>query len=94
MILQALWGLGRTAVKSILAVAGAMCVALSFARERSAHFVWNGRDSCVFARALANRTGNESPAGGRRYCLFGEEREPEPRREFFRWPERNRRGTR
>jgi chromate transporter len=33
VILQALWGLGRTAVKSrVLAVAGAICVALSFAQ--------------------------------------------------------------
>ena len=33
VILQALWGLGRTAVKSwLLAVAGAICVALSFAQ--------------------------------------------------------------
>lgn len=33
VILQALWGLGRTAVKSwVLAIAGAICVALSFAQ--------------------------------------------------------------
>jgi chromate transporter len=33
VILQALWGLGRTAVKSwLLAIAGAICVALSFAQ--------------------------------------------------------------
>ncbi len=33
VILQALWGLGRTAVKStVLAVAGVLCVALSFAQ--------------------------------------------------------------
>src|SRR5580693_2742119 len=33
VILQALWGLGRTAVKSwILAIAGTVCVALSFAQ--------------------------------------------------------------
>ena len=61
VILQALWGLGRTAVKSwVLAIAGTICVALSFAQVNVLLIlVWNGRDPCrafTRCRGIAQET--------------------------------------
>jgi chromate transporter len=59
VILQALWGLGRTAVKSwILAIAGAVCVALSFAQVNVLIILFGAGAILAGIHALSrNRTG-------------------------------------
>src|SRR6202790_2743312 len=60
VILQALWGLGRTAVKSwILAIAGTVCVALSFAQVNVLLILFGTGAILAGMQALSrNRTGN------------------------------------
>ena len=59
VILQALWGLGRTAVKSwILAIAGVVCVALSFAQVNVLIILFGAGAILAGIHALSrNRTG-------------------------------------
>jgi chromate transporter len=66
VILQALWGLGRTAVKSwILAIAGTLCVALSFAQVNVLLILFGTGAILAGIHALSrNRTGNQKTAGG------------------------------
>jgi chromate transporter len=66
VILQALWGLGRTAVKSwILAIAGTLCVVLSFAQVNVLLILFGTGAILAGIHALSrNRTGNQKTAGG------------------------------
>jgi chromate transporter len=65
VIVQALWGLGRTAVKSwILAIAGTVCVALSFAQVNVLLILFGTGAILAGMQALSrNRKGNHKPAG-------------------------------
>ena len=65
VILQALWGLGRTAVKSwILAIAGLLCVGLSFARVNVLLILFGTGAILAGIHALfANRTENQKTKG-------------------------------
>jgi chromate transporter len=65
VIVQALWGLGRTAVKSwILAIAGTVCVALSFAQVNVLLILFGTGAILAGMQALSrNRTGNHKAAG-------------------------------
>jgi chromate transporter len=65
VILQALWGLGRTAVKSwILAIAGALGVALSFAKVNVLLILFGTGAVLAGIHALSrNRPGNQKAAG-------------------------------
>src|SRR5579863_2785330 len=62
VILQALWGLGRTAVKSrVLAIAGALCVVLSFAQVNVLLILFGTGAILAGIHALSrNRTGNQA----------------------------------
>jgi chromate transporter len=62
VILQALWGLGRTAVKSwVLAIAGMLCVALSFAQVNVLIVLFGTGAILAAIHALSrNRTGNQT----------------------------------
>jgi len=66
VIAQALWGLGRTAVKSrVLAIAGALCVALSFAQVNVLLILFGTGAILGGMRALSqNRKGHRTAAGG------------------------------
>ena len=66
VILQALWGLGRTAVKNwMLAIAGALCVALSFAQVNVLLILFGTGAILAGIHALSrNRTGNQKAASG------------------------------
>jgi chromate transporter len=66
VILQALWGLGRTAVKNwVLAIAGALCVALNFAQVNVLLILFGTGAILAGIHALSwNRTGNQKTAGG------------------------------
>jgi chromate transporter len=61
VILQALWGLGRTAVKSwVLAIAGLLCVALSFAQVNVLVILFGMGAILASIHALSrNRTANQ-----------------------------------
>jgi chromate transporter len=65
VILQALWGLGRTAVKSwILAIAGVLCVALSLAQVNVLLILFGTGAVLAGIRALSrNRPGTQKAAG-------------------------------
>jgi len=65
VILQALWGLGRTAVKSwVLAIAGALGVALSFAKVNVLLILFGTGAVLAGIHALSrNRPGNRKAAG-------------------------------
>jgi chromate transporter len=65
VILQALWGLGRTAVKSwILAIAGMLCVALSFAQVNVLLILFGTGAVLASIHALSrNRPRNQKAAG-------------------------------
>jgi len=65
VIVQALWGLGRTAVKSwLLAVAGVICVALSVAQVNVLAILFGAGAVLAGIRALSgNRPGNRRAAG-------------------------------
>ena len=65
VIAQALWGLGRTAVKSrVLAFAGVLCVALSFAQVNVLLILFGTGAILAGMQALSrNRTGNRKAAG-------------------------------
>jgi chromate transporter len=65
VIAQALWGLGRTAVKSrALAIAGALCVALSFAQVNVLLILFGTGAILAGMQALSrNRTGDRKAAG-------------------------------
>jgi chromate transporter len=65
VILQALWGLGRTAVKSwVLAIAGLLCVALSFAQVNVLLILFGTGVILASIHALSrNRPGNQKAAG-------------------------------
>jgi chromate transporter len=65
VILQALWGLGRTAVKSwVLAIAGTLCVVLSFAQVNVLLILFGTGAVLAGIRALSrNRAGNQKAAG-------------------------------
>src|ERR1700704_2487863 len=64
VILQALWGLGRTAVKSVLlAVAGLLCVALSFLGV-NALLILTGTGAIVVCVHAFLRTRQENRAAG------------------------------
>jgi chromate transporter len=65
VILQALWGLGRTAVKSwVLAIAGLLCVALSFAQVNVLLILFGTGAILASIHALSrNRPGNQKAAG-------------------------------
>jgi chromate transporter len=65
VILQALWGLGRTAVKSwVLAIAGMLCVALSFAQVNVLLILFGTGATLAGIRALSrNRPGNQKATG-------------------------------
>ncbi len=62
VILQALWGLGRTAVKSwVLAIAGTICVALSFAQVSALLILFGTGAILAGIHALSrNRTGKQT----------------------------------
>jgi chromate transporter len=65
VILQALWGLGRTAVKSsVLAVAGAICVALSFLGV-NALLILAGTGTIIACAHVFLRTRKQHRAAGR-----------------------------
>jgi chromate transporter len=66
VILQALWGLGRTAVKSwALAIAGTVCLALSFAQVNVLLILFGTGAVLACIHALSgNRTGNSQSFGG------------------------------
>ncbi len=56
VILQALWGLGRTAVKSwVLAIAGALCVALSFAQANALLILFGAGAAIACIHALSQK---------------------------------------
>jgi chromate transporter len=61
VILQALWGLGRTAVKSwVLAIAGMLCVVLTFAQVNVLLILFGTGTILAGIHALSrNRTGNQ-----------------------------------
>src|ERR1700693_3698904 len=63
VILQALWGLGRTAVKSwVLAIAGVLCVVLSFAQVNVFLILFGTGAVLAGIHALSrNRPGNPKP---------------------------------
>jgi chromate transporter len=65
VILQALWGLGRTAVKSwVLAIAGLLCMALSFAQVNVLVILFGTGAILASIHALSrNRTGNQKTKG-------------------------------
>src|SRR6202521_5736682 len=65
VILQALWGLGRTAVKSVLlAVAGGICVALIFLGVNAVLILFGtGAILAGIHALLSNRTGNKKTIG-------------------------------
>jgi chromate transporter len=65
VILQALWGLSRTAVKSwVLAIAGMLCVVLSFAQVNVLLILFGTGAVVAGIRALSrNRPGNQKAAG-------------------------------
>jgi chromate transporter len=65
VILQALWGLGRTAVKSrVLAIAGALCVALTFAQVNVLLILFGTGAILASIHALSrNRPVNQKAAG-------------------------------
>jgi chromate transporter len=65
VILQALWGLGRTAVKSwILAIAGTLCVGLSFAQVNVLIILFGTGAILAAFRALSRiRSGNQQASG-------------------------------
>ena len=65
VILQALWGLGRAAVKSwFLAIAGILCVALTFARVNILVILFGTGAILAGVRELSrNRKGNQKAAG-------------------------------
>src|ERR1700674_5866251 len=65
VILQALWGLGRTAVKSwVLAIAGMLCVVLSFAQVNVLLILFGTGAVVAGIRAMSrNRPGNQKAAG-------------------------------
>jgi len=65
VILQALWGLGRTAVKSwILAILGLLCVALSLAQVNVLLILFGTGAILAGVRALSrNRKGNQKSQG-------------------------------
>ncbi len=65
VILQALWGLGRAAVKSwVLAIAGLLCVALSFAQVNVLLILFGTGAILAAIHALSrNRTGNKKTGG-------------------------------
>ncbi len=65
VILQALWGLGRTAVKSwILAIAGTLCVVLSFAQVNVLLILFGTGAILAGINALSrNRVGNQKAGG-------------------------------
>jgi chromate transporter len=62
VILQALWGLGRTAVKSwVLGIAGILCIALSFAQVNVLIILFGTGAILATIHALSrNRTGNQT----------------------------------
>ncbi|HXC33620.1 MAG TPA: chromate efflux transporter [Verrucomicrobiae bacterium] len=66
VILQALWGLGRTAVKNwILAIAGLACVALSFAQVNVLLILFGAGAILAAIRALSRyRSQKQKPAAG------------------------------
>ncbi|HXR09236.1 MAG TPA: chromate efflux transporter, partial [Candidatus Acidoferrales bacterium] len=66
VILQALWGLGRTAVKSwVLAIAGTLCVALSLAQVNVLLILFGTGAILAGIHAVSrNRTGNQKAASG------------------------------
>jgi chromate transporter len=63
VILQALWGLGRTAVKSwVLAIAGMLCVVLSFAQVNVLLILFGTGAILAGIHSLSrNRSGNQKP---------------------------------
>src|SRR5882672_8697871 len=65
VILQALWGLGRTAVKSwVLAIAGVLCMALSLAQVNVLVILFGTGAILASIHALSrNRTGNQRTMG-------------------------------
>jgi chromate transporter len=65
VILQALWGLGRTAIKSwVLAIAGMVCVALSLAQVNALLILFGTGTILAGIRALSrNRKGNQKAQG-------------------------------
>jgi chromate transporter len=65
VILQTLWGLGRTAVKSwVLAIAGLLCMALSFAQVNVLVILFGTGAILASIHALSrNRTGNQKTKG-------------------------------
>jgi chromate transporter len=65
VILQALWGLGRTAVKSwVLGIAGMLCVALSFAQVNVLIILFGAGAILAGIHALSrNRPGNRKSTG-------------------------------
>ena len=65
VILQALWGLGRTAVKSwVLAIAGLLCMGLSFAQVSVLVILFGTGAILACIHALSrNRTGNQKTKG-------------------------------
>jgi chromate transporter len=64
VILQALWGLGRTAVKSwVLAVAGAICVALSLAQVNVLVIVFGTGAVLAGIHALSRKREGKAGAG-------------------------------
>ena len=66
VILQALWGLGRTAVKSwVLAIAGMLCVVLSIAQVNVLLILFGTGSILAGIHALSrNRTGNQKTKSG------------------------------
>jgi chromate transporter len=66
VILQALWGLGRTAVKSwVLAIAGMLCVVLSLAQVNVLIILFGTGALLAGIHSLSrNRTGKQNAAGG------------------------------
>ena len=65
VILQALWGLGRTAVKSwVLGIAGLLCMGLSFAQVSVLVILFGTGAILACIHALSrNRTGNQKTKG-------------------------------
>ncbi len=65
VILQALWGLGHTAVKSwLLAVAGAICVVLSFFGINAILILFGTGAALAFIYAFSRKGKENSTAGG------------------------------
>ncbi len=90
VILQALWGLGRTAVKSrVLAVAGAICAALSFAQVNVLLILFGTGAIVAGIRALSGHRQEKQKAPSRRLILVlrGAACERDWRGYFPNWPQ-------